>query len=85
MGLRYKVFLHSYLGFHSTSPLLYGERDAILIDASQLLSDGHRMAAELITMRKNLTHDYVSHYHPDHYFSLAGDRRQTGCLTPKLL
>ena len=71
VGLRYKVFLHSYLGFYSTSTLLYGERDAILIDASQLLSDGHRMAAELITMRKNLTHVYVSHFHPDHYFSLG--------------
>ncbi len=71
MTLRYKVSLHSYLGFHSTSTLIYGERDAILIDASQLLSDGHRLAAEIIPMRKNLTHIYVSHFHPDHYFSLA--------------
>jgi glyoxylase-like metal-dependent hydrolase (beta-lactamase superfamily II) len=59
------------LGFYSTSTLLYGERDAILIDASQLLSDGHRMVAEIIPMRKNLTHVYVSHFHPDHYFSLG--------------
>jgi glyoxylase-like metal-dependent hydrolase (beta-lactamase superfamily II) len=71
VGLRYKVFLHSYLGFQSTSTLLYGERDAILIDASQLLSDGHRMVAEIIPMRKRLTHVYVSHFHPDHYFSLG--------------
>ena len=66
MPLKYKVFLHSYLGFNSNSTLFYGERDAILIDASQLLSDTHRMVAEIIPMRKNLTHIYVSHFHPDH-------------------
>jgi glyoxylase-like metal-dependent hydrolase (beta-lactamase superfamily II) len=69
--LRFKVFLHSYLGFNSTSTLFYGERDAVLIDATQLLSDAHKMTAELILMRKNLTHIYVSHFHPDHHFGLA--------------
>jgi glyoxylase-like metal-dependent hydrolase (beta-lactamase superfamily II) len=29
------------------------------------------MVAELIPMRKNLTHIYVSHFHPDHHFGLA--------------
>lgn len=70
MSLKYKVFLHSYLGFNSNSTLFYGERDAILIDACQLLSDAHKMAAQIITMRKNLTHIYVSHFHPDHHFGL---------------
>jgi glyoxylase-like metal-dependent hydrolase (beta-lactamase superfamily II) len=69
--LNYKVFLHSYLGFNSNSTLFYGERDAILIDASQLLSDTHRMVAQIIPMRKNLTHIYVSHFHPDHHFGLC--------------
>jgi glyoxylase-like metal-dependent hydrolase (beta-lactamase superfamily II) len=69
--LNYKVFLHSYLGFRSTSTLFYGDRDAVLVDATQLLSDAHRMAAEIIPMRKNLTHIYVSHFHPDHHFGLA--------------
>jgi glyoxylase-like metal-dependent hydrolase (beta-lactamase superfamily II) len=68
--LRYRVFLHSYLGFNSNSTLFYGERDAILVDASQLLSDTHKMVAEIIPMRKNLTHIYVSHFHPDHHFGL---------------
>jgi glyoxylase-like metal-dependent hydrolase (beta-lactamase superfamily II) len=70
MPLKFKVFLHSYLGFNSNSTLVYGEKDAVLIDASQLLSDTHRMAAEIITMRKKLTHIYVSHFHPDHHFGL---------------
>jgi len=71
MALQYRVFLHSYLGFNSNSTLVYGERDAILVDASQLLSDTHKMVAEIIPMRKNLTHIYVSHFHPDHHFGLA--------------
>jgi glyoxylase-like metal-dependent hydrolase (beta-lactamase superfamily II) len=70
MSLKFKVFLHSYLGFNSNSTLVYGEKDAVLIDASQLLSDTHRMAAEIITMRRKLTHIYVSHFHPDHHFGL---------------
>src|SRR5512136_2164923 len=71
MPLKFRVFLHSYLGFNSNSTLIYGERDAILIDASQLLSVTHRMVAEIIPMRKNLTHIYVSHFHPDHHFGLG--------------
>jgi glyoxylase-like metal-dependent hydrolase (beta-lactamase superfamily II) len=51
--------------------LIYGEKDAILVDASQLLSDTHRMIAEIIPMRKKLTHIYVSHFHPDHHFGLV--------------
>jgi glyoxylase-like metal-dependent hydrolase (beta-lactamase superfamily II) len=29
------------------------------------------MISEIITMRKNLTYIYVSHFHPDHHFGLA--------------
>ncbi len=71
MALKFKVFLHSYLGFNSNSTLLYGEEDAILIDASQIMSDSHRMVSEILPMRKRLTHIYVSHFHPDHHFGLA--------------
>jgi glyoxylase-like metal-dependent hydrolase (beta-lactamase superfamily II) len=70
-SLDYAVFMHSYPGFNSTSTLFYGERDAILIDATQLLSDAHRLAAELILTGKNLTHIYVSHFHPDHHFGVG--------------
>lgn len=70
MALKYRIFLHSYLGFNSNSTLLYGEKDAVLIDASQLLSDSYVMAGEILRMRVNLTHIYVSHFHPDHHFGL---------------
>ncbi|MBN1321594.1 MAG: MBL fold metallo-hydrolase [Thermoleophilia bacterium] len=71
MSLWYKVFLHSHAGFNSTSTLVYGDQDAVLIDATQLLSDAHRLAAELLLMGKNLTHIYVSHFHPDHLFGVG--------------
>ncbi len=70
MPPKYRVFLHSHWGFNSSSVLLYGERDAILVDAAYLPSDTHRMVAELLLMGKNLTNIYVSHFHPDHYFGL---------------
>ena len=66
--LDYRVFMHSYPGFNSTSTLFYGECDAVLIDATQLLSDAHRLAADIIETGKRLTHIYVSHFHPDHHF-----------------
>ena len=68
--LSFKVFLHSYLGFNSNSTLFYGEKDAVLIDASQILSDSYRLVAEILPMRRRLTHIYVSHFHPDHHFGL---------------
>ena len=68
MALQYKVFHHSYIGFNGTSTLFYGERDAVLIDTCFTLSDAHRLAAGLLEMRKNLTHIYISHFHPDHHF-----------------
>lgn len=71
MTLKFKVFLHSYLGFNSNSTLFYGERDAVLIDASQIFSDSFRLVSEILPMRKRLTHIFVSHFHPDHHFGLA--------------
>ncbi|NLA74868.1 MAG: MBL fold metallo-hydrolase [Deltaproteobacteria bacterium] len=71
MAINFRVFLHSYLGFNSNSTLLYGEKDAILIDASQIMSDSYRMVSEILPMRRRLTHIYISHFHPDHHFGLA--------------
>ncbi len=72
MTLNYKVFHHSPVeGMSGTSTLIYGERDAVLIDACARLEDAHRLAAELIGMQKNITHIYISHFHPDHYLSVG--------------
>jgi glyoxylase-like metal-dependent hydrolase (beta-lactamase superfamily II) len=71
MALKYKVFQHSYIGFNGTSTLFYGDKDAILIDACFTLTDAHRLAANLLEMRKSITHIYISHFHPDHHFGLV--------------
>jgi glyoxylase-like metal-dependent hydrolase (beta-lactamase superfamily II) len=71
MALKYRVFQHSYIGFNGTSTLFYGDRDAVLIDACFTLTDAHRLAAGLLEMRKNITHIYISHFHPDHHFGLV--------------
>jgi glyoxylase-like metal-dependent hydrolase (beta-lactamase superfamily II) len=75
VALGYQVFQHSYEGFNGVSTLFYGERDAVLIDTTQLLSDAHRLAAGLLESDKNLTHIYVSHFHPDHHFGTGVIRR----------
>jgi len=75
MALGYQVFQHSYEGFNGVSTLFYGERDAVLIDTTQLLSDAHRLAAGLLESNKNLTHIYISHFHPDHHFGTGVIRR----------
>ena len=75
MALEYQVFQHSYEGFNGVSTLFYGERDAVLIDTTQLLSDAHRLAAGLLESDKDLTHIYISHFHPDHHFGTGVIRR----------
>jgi len=68
--LQLKVITSSPEGFLVTSTLVYGEKDAILIDGQFLLSDAHRLAAAVLESKKNLTTVYVTHWHPDHYFGL---------------
>ena len=69
--LQTRVFTSTPDGFAVTSTLVYGERDAILIDPQFLLSEAHKAAAMILESRKNLTTVYSTHAHPDHYFGLA--------------
>lgn len=58
-------------GVSVNSTLVYGEKDAILIDAQFRLSDAHRLVAAILESKKNLTAVYVTHPHPDHYFGFV--------------
>jgi glyoxylase-like metal-dependent hydrolase (beta-lactamase superfamily II) len=58
-------------GIAVNSTLVYGDKDAILIDAQFRLSDAHRLVAAILESKKNLTTVYVTHPHPDHYFGLV--------------
>jgi len=72
MSLRTKVFLSSdnCNGFGVTSTVIYGDHDAILVDAQFTIANAHRLVAELIELDRNIIFIYITHLHPDHYLGL---------------
>src|SRR5690242_13615957 len=58
-------------GYDVNSTMISGERDMLVIDPQFTLSEAHRLAAEILESKKNLTLIYVTHPHPDHLFGLA--------------
>jgi glyoxylase-like metal-dependent hydrolase (beta-lactamase superfamily II) len=69
--LHLQVYTAPPEGISVNSALIYGDKDAILIDAQFRLSDAHRVVAIILESKKNLTTVYVTHPHPDHYFGLV--------------
>src|SRR5258706_8984502 len=65
------VYTASPSGFLVDSTIIAGDKDAILIDAQFDLADAHRLVAQILESKKNLTTVYITHAHPDHYFGLA--------------
>ena len=51
--------------------MIFGEKDMLVIDPQFSLSEAHKLAAEILESKKNLTTIYVTHPHPDHLFGLA--------------
>jgi glyoxylase-like metal-dependent hydrolase (beta-lactamase superfamily II) len=51
--------------------MISGQKDMIVIDPQFSLSEAHKLAAEILESKKNLTTIYVTHPHPDHLFGLA--------------
>lgn len=64
------VYTASGAGFHATSTLISGAKDAVLVDAQFTRSDAHRLAARILESGKTLTTIFITHAHPDHYFGL---------------
>ncbi len=50
--------------------LIMGERDAVMVDAPFTLADAHRAVAMVLDSGRNLTHVFVTHDHPDHFFAM---------------
>lgn len=50
--------------------LIQGTKDAVLIDAPFTMADAHRLVAMILDSGKRLTHVYVTHDHPDHFFAM---------------
>ncbi len=70
-SLTTKVFFSDESGFAVASVIVTGEKDAALIDTQWTLSNGHRVAAEVLETGKQLKYIYITHAHPDHYFGLG--------------
>lgn len=58
-------------GYDVNSTMISGEKDMLVVDPQFSLPEAHRLAAEILESRKNLTLIYVTHPHPDHFFGLA--------------
>ncbi len=50
--------------------LVMGARDAVLIDAPFTMADAHRVVARVLESKRTLTTVFVTHDHPDHFFSM---------------
>ncbi|KEA49924.1 metallo-beta-lactamase [Mangrovibacter sp. MFB070] len=72
MKLQTKVFLSSDQndGFGVTSTVIFGDTDAMLVDAQFTIANAHRLLAELIELNRKLKFIFLTHLHPDHYLGL---------------
>lgn len=66
----FDVYNASQNSFGVASVIIYGQKDAVLIDAQFTLADAEKVAQEIKNSGKNLTTIYVSHGDPDFYFGL---------------
>jgi glyoxylase-like metal-dependent hydrolase (beta-lactamase superfamily II) len=67
--LTYEVIRTSDKSFAANIVLLLGEKKAILIDAPYTRADAHRVVAAILDSGRELEAIYVTHDHPDHYYS----------------
>ena len=68
--LTIRVLRTSAGSLHVNSALISGERDAVLVDPPFTQADAHRVVAMVLDSGKALTHVFVTHDHPDHFFSM---------------
>ncbi len=67
--LTYEVIRTSDKSFAANIILLKGEKHAILIDAPYTRADAHRVVAAILDSGCTLDAIYITHDHPDHYYS----------------
>ena len=68
--LRVEVLRTSAGSLHVNSALIMGEREAVLVDPPFTLADAHRVAGMVLDSGRTLTHVFVTHDHPDHFFAM---------------
>ncbi len=74
--LQYKVFTGSLEGFLVNATLIYGDKDAVLVDAMFTIGDAQKLAAGIKEQKRTLRTVYITHFHPDHYFGLVVLRKE---------
>lgn len=55
----------------NTATLIYGERDAVLVDTYITVEQNERLIAWVRSFGRRLTHVYVTHGHGDHFFGVG--------------
>lgn len=68
--LKVEVLRNSAGSLYSNTALIEGEHDAVLVDPPFTKADAHRVVAMVLDSGKHLTAVFVTHDHPDHYFSM---------------
>jgi glyoxylase-like metal-dependent hydrolase (beta-lactamase superfamily II) len=69
--LSIEVFVGAPSALYVTSTIIFGQRDAVLIDAQFTRADARRLADRIRALERNLTTVYVTHGHPDHYWGFS--------------
>ncbi len=70
-ALTLDVYTSNDYGYATTSTIVAGARDAVLIDPQFLASDARRVAEKIKASGKRLTTIYTTHAHPDHFLGVA--------------
>jgi glyoxylase-like metal-dependent hydrolase (beta-lactamase superfamily II) len=88
--LQYRVFTATRPGINPDVPpgheslmwvansatLIYGKRDAVLVDTFFTLDHSDKLADQIVATRKNLTNIYITHPHGDHFFGINTLKRR---------
>ena len=70
VALEVQVIQTSPASLHANITLVKGEKAAVLIDAPFTRADALRVAAAILESGKTLETIYITHDHPDHFFSV---------------
>ena len=68
--LKVEVLRNSAGSLFSNTALIEGEHDAVLVDPPFTKADAHRVVAMVLDSGRHLATVFVTHDHPDHYFSM---------------
>jgi glyoxylase-like metal-dependent hydrolase (beta-lactamase superfamily II) len=68
--LKVEVLRTSAGSLYANIALIAGEKKAVLVDAPFTMADAHRVVAMVLDSGKELETIFVTHDHPDHFFSM---------------